>query len=149
MRFQVPQFIGVEDKLFGPFTLKQFIYLAGGGGLAFIIWNYLKWWGLPLILAAIGFALALAFYKINGKTFVEVLESAFKFYSGSRLYTWKKEAVKKTPLEEVKKEVAAPLYVPKLSMSKLKDLTWSLDIKETLNPVTEDEGVRHGNRGGK
>ncbi len=33
MRFEVPQFIDVEDKIFGPFTFKQFLYLAGGAGL--------------------------------------------------------------------------------------------------------------------
>jgi len=32
MRFEVPQFIEVEDKIFGPFTWKQFIYLMGGEG---------------------------------------------------------------------------------------------------------------------
>ena len=31
------------------------------------------------------------------------------------------------------------IYVPKLSDSKLHDLTWSLDIKESLNPVTREE----------
>ena len=31
------------------------------------------------------------------------------------------------------------LYVPKLSESKLKDLTWSLDVKEQTNPVTNDK----------
>ena len=35
MRFQVPQFIEIESKIFGPLTFKQFIYLAGGGGRNF------------------------------------------------------------------------------------------------------------------
>ena len=34
MRFQLPQFIETETKLVGPFTLKQFIYLAGGASVA-------------------------------------------------------------------------------------------------------------------
>ena len=34
MMFSVPQFIDVEDKIIGPLTLKQFIYLAGGAGLS-------------------------------------------------------------------------------------------------------------------
>ena len=46
MRFQVPQFIEVEDKIFGPLTLKQFIYLAGAGGLVFVLWRV-----LPLFVA--------------------------------------------------------------------------------------------------
>jgi len=35
MRFEVPQFIDVEDKLFGPLTFTQFVYLAGSGGISF------------------------------------------------------------------------------------------------------------------
>ena len=42
MRFQVPQFIEVEDKIFGPMTLKQFIYMAGGAGLSFLIYVLAK-----------------------------------------------------------------------------------------------------------
>ncbi len=30
MRFQVPQFIETETKIVGPFTLKQFLYIALG-----------------------------------------------------------------------------------------------------------------------
>ena len=46
MRFQTPQFIEIEDRIFGPLTLKQFIYLAGSAGLAFLFYRT-----LPLILA--------------------------------------------------------------------------------------------------
>ncbi|MDO8495554.1 MAG: PrgI family protein [bacterium] len=37
MRFQVPQFIETEEKIIGPFTLKQFIFIAIGGALLFLI----------------------------------------------------------------------------------------------------------------
>ena len=40
MQFQVPQFIEIEDKIIGPFTVKQFIYLVGGAGMDFIILKY-------------------------------------------------------------------------------------------------------------
>jgi len=132
MQFQVPQFIEVEDKIFGPLTFKQFIYVAGGAGLSFVIYTV-----LPLFLAVIviipvaGFALALAFYKINNKPFIGVVESAFKYTLNSKLYIWKKE--KNIP----KKKVAAEKnkmnsYVPKLSDSKLKDLSWSLDVHKKV-----------------
>ena len=55
MRFQVPQFIDIEDKIFGPLTFKQFVYLAGGGGLAFLIYKSVPFMlALPLMLAVIG-----------------------------------------------------------------------------------------------
>ena len=80
MRFQVPQFIEVEDKIFGPLTLKQFIYLAGGGGLSFLVYAFLHSLTLSLvpIIAIMAVSAALAFYKVNNKPFVNVVEAAFK-----------------------------------------------------------------------
>jgi hypothetical protein len=134
MRFQVPQFIGVEDKVFGPFTIKQFIYLAGGGGLSVIIYRFMGFWfGLIFIIPVAIFALALAFYKVNNKPFVNVLSSAFKFYIGDRFYIWKKTENKPTPKNEQKMISPDLSSMPKLSDSKLKELTWSLDINENVN----------------
>jgi hypothetical protein len=133
MQFQVPQFIEIEDKIFGPLTLKEFIYLAGGIGLSVVIYLYIpyKILSIPLILVVEAFSLSLAFYKTNGKPFINTVESAFYYFLGSRLYIWKK--VKKTPAkkpEDIVKEAKRTLTIPKLSESKLKDLTWSLDINE-------------------
>jgi len=140
MRFQVPQFITVEDKLFGPLTLKQFIYVAGGGGLSFVIYRFLSPYLpflviIPIIAPVVAFSLALAFYKPNEKPFIHILESAFKYFVASKLYIWKKTE-RKTKLAEKdnKEREALTLYIPKLSDSKLKDLTWSLDIKENVSP---------------
>jgi len=136
MKFQVPQFIEVEDKIFGPLTLKQFIYVAGGGGLSFIIYNYVS--KLSFVLAIIliipvaAFALALAFYKVNNRAFINVIESAFKYVFSSKLYIWKKHD--KVPEHKAAPVEATNMYVPKLSDSKLKDLTWSLDINESASP---------------
>ena len=140
MRFEVPQFIDVEDKVFGPFTFKQFVYLAGGGGIAVVLWVFVpKLLAIPLILGAVGFALALAFYKKNNKPFIFLLESMFKYATSARLYIWKKETKKvvaknteDTPAEDV------PLTVPHLSDSKLKDLAWSLDVQNSIYSETED-----------
>lgn len=131
MEYQIPQFIEVEDKIFGPFTLKQFIYVAGGVGLCAIVLLYLPLWlGVIIGLPVGALTLALAFYKINNKPFVEIMEAAFNFYIGDRLYLWKKE----------KNQVDAPVVVKPadpaklgLTQSKLKDLAWSLDIKDREN----------------
>ena len=144
MRFQVPQFIEVEDKIFGPLTIKQFIYLAGGAGLSFVIYSVL---GLVLgsipILAVIAFSVSLAFYKYNGRTFVEGIEAAFYYFINTKLYIWRKVANKKEVAETKQEEdLTAGFNVPKLSESKLRDLRWSLDINESLNPATKDENVR-------
>lgn len=135
MRFQVPQFIEMEDKIFGPLTLKQFIYLAGGGGLSFVVYVFLDSLILSIIPIAliVGISTSLAFYKINNKPFISILESAFYYYFGNKLYIWKKEAnAKKVSDPQVNPNSYASIMVPKISDSKLKDLTWSLDIKESI-----------------
>ncbi len=142
MQFQVPQFIDVEDRIFGPLTLKQFIYLAGGAGASAALFVYLPWKivSILLILPIAAFSLALAFYKMNNKPFIDVVQSAFYYLVGGKLYIWKK--TDKKPESKLTGEVDAMksmLSVPKISESKLKDLTWSLDIKENLNPVSGNE----------
>ena len=40
-------------------------------------------------------------------------------------------------------EDAPDFYIPKLYDSKLKELTWSLDIKQAENPVTDSGGKKN------
>jgi len=137
MRYQVPQFIEIEDKIIGPLTIKQFVYLAGGAGMAFIVYTYVYFYiAIILIAVIIPLALALAFYKVNNKPFIDFLESAFLYYTKQNLYIWKKEEKKPVATIEKTPEPANQVYVPRLSDSKLKDLSWSLDINENLNPLT-------------
>lgn len=138
MRYQVPQFIEVEDKIFGPLTLKQFIYLTGGVGLSFILWRL-----LPLFIALIfigpilAFSAALAFYKVNNRPFLSLVEDAVNYALGNKLYLWETKKVNlQKKAEGPEKRPVKTIQVPKLSESKLKDLAWSLDIKENINPTT-------------
>ena len=135
MQFQVPQFIDVEDKIFGPFTFRQFIWMAGGLGLAYILYRLLPiFLAIPIALALVGLAAALAFGQINGRPFILWLESAMYIFTRPRLYLWSN--VRKTsvsPAAQARALTSDPsLYVPKLSSSKLHDLAWSLDIKERI-----------------
>jgi hypothetical protein len=97
MRFQVPQFIEVEDKIFGPLTLKQFIYITGGAGLSFMVYLFVDSIFLAFIpvLIIMGISLALAFFKINNKPFINIAESAFHYYLSNKLYIWKKQQMAK------------------------------------------------------
>lgn len=132
MRYQVPQFIEVEDKIFGPLTLKQFIYLAGGGGLCLVFFTLLPFYlFIVLALPVIGLSLALAFYQVNGRPLINAIEHAFGYYSNKKLYLWRQR-----PPESAQNAQAAavqqtsPVTVPQLSESRLKDLAWSLNIKQ-------------------
>ncbi len=144
MRFQVPQFIEVEDKIFGPLTIKQFIYLLSGAGISFIFYAIIKnlFISLIFILPVIAFTFVLSFYKVNNKPFINVIESAFNYYTKSKLYLWKKVEKPITPKPGEENDPTSSFYVPKLSDSKLKDLTWSLDIKQSQTPAQNEQGKK-------
>lgn len=132
MQFKVPQFLDIEDKIFGPFTFREFVYLVGGAGLCFVLYKLLGlFWGIIPIGAVACFSLALIFYKPNNKPFINMLESAFKYLTQGKLYIWKR---RKVSLTEKNKKImeaksAEPVnYGPKLTGSKLRDLAWSLDV---------------------
>lgn len=137
MEYQVPQFIEVESKIVGPLTLKQFIYVAGGGGLCVIFFVYLPTtFAALLALPVAALAGALAFYKINGKSFAAMLEAGFNYYTGAKLFLWKRHDSKGRE-ESAAKEAAAATEVAKqnariaqkLTRGKLSELAWSLDVK--------------------
>ena len=90
MRFEVPQFIEIEDKLFGPFTWKQFVYLCGGFGIAGITFLTSFFLFVLIGLPAAGLAALLAFYPVNNQPFSVFLEAAVSYYSSNRIFYWRK-----------------------------------------------------------
>jgi hypothetical protein len=134
MRFAVPQFIDVEDKIFGPLTLKQGIYLAGGGGVVAVLFTQFGFFMAFLFGAPIaGLAIALAFLKVNNRPFFMMVYAAFFYFLRNRLYLWKK-----VPKKVSERDSAGPtqprdlIVAPRLSQSRLKELAWSLDTQGSM-----------------
>ena len=148
MQFQVPQFIEVEDKIFGPLTFKQFIYIAGGAGACYLLWRVLPLFlAAPLILGVGGLAAALAFFQFNGRPFIVALENGFFYFIKTKLYLWNNEQKKskqRTGNREQKIQQEMQIYIPKLSESKLHELAWSLDIKERIAAGVAEENEHIG-----
>ncbi|MBI3888345.1 PrgI family protein [Candidatus Nomurabacteria bacterium] len=131
MQFKVPQFLDIEDKIFGPFTFREFAYLAGGAGLCYILFKLLGllFAAIPILLIA-GFSGMLIFYRPNNKPFINMLESGFKYFSQNKLYIWKKKkssSANNQPQATTDNKDQA-VYGNKLTGSKLRDLAWSLDV---------------------
>ncbi len=134
-QFQVPQFITLEDKVFGPFTIKEFAYLLGGALLIIGAYVFLKpflFWPVAALLAAS--SLSLAVFKIDGRPFRIFLKNAVFFALRPKLYVWKKEVAppESRRLAEAKKPEPTIKAIPRVEKSKLTDLAWSLDIKEEM-----------------
>lgn len=139
MEYHVPQFIEVEDKIIGPLTLRQFIYIAGAGGLCIVFFTYLPIvFALLLSAPVVAFAAALAFYKVNGKSFIDILEAGFNYYTGSKLFLWKQREVKEGEQRAAVAAAAAAATAlrevrnpQKLTRGKLSELAWSLDVRSS------------------
>lgn len=130
MQFKVPQFLEIEDKIFGPFTFSQFAYLAGGAGLCFVLFKFLGFLlGLIPILAVAGLSFALTFYRPNDKPLMNMLEAGLKYAIQDKLYIWKRKKLnKQTKKTTTENASQAQGDIPRLTNSRLRDLAWSLDV---------------------
>jgi len=110
-QFVVPQFIEVEDKIFGPVTTRQFLILLVASGFIFIAFKT-----LDLALFGVftfffgGFALVLAFVKVRGQSFHFFLLNVGESLRRPSLRVWHKsyttEELKYIMAQEVAEVVA-------------------------------------------
>lgn len=95
MQYRVPQFIEEEAKIVGPLTLKQSMIVGISGGLVFIMYfsfgeeNLFLFLILSSIIA--GVALVLAFLKIDGRPFTQMMGYFLMFSIMPKLYLWKRK----------------------------------------------------------
>ncbi len=92
MQFETPQFIEIDDKIFGPLTWKQFLYVFGGGIMTLVLFFMVPFIVFLLIGVPIAaLSAALAFYPINNRPFENFLEAMFNYFSRQRLYHWQQK----------------------------------------------------------
>jgi len=133
MQYQVPQFIDIEDRIIGPLTLKQFIYLAFAAAVLFVFWFLFKFYiwiivALPITILAMAFA----FLKINDRPFIYFFIAAVFYFIKPKLYIFgaMQKELRKGAVPEPK---PAPVETPesvKVTYSKLKELALSLDTRK-------------------
>jgi len=140
MQFQVPQFLDVEDKVIGPLTIKQFLYMIGGAGFAYLTWRFIPYIGWILSLGFLSLGGALAFYKFNNKPFVYIIEAAFNYIRNTRLYVWHRrertaEVSMAPDLTNFAPTKTGGMNIPKSGGSRLNELSWTIDVKEENKEV--------------
>lgn len=70
MQFVVPQFIDVEDKIFGPFGIRQFLIMIGGAVFMVLAYRFADFTLFLLEAVVIIFSVLLfAFFRVNGQPF--------------------------------------------------------------------------------
>lgn len=138
MQFHIPQYIDIEDKIFGPLTLKQAIYVAGGGGGIYLVYRVIPsiFFSAPVMIGIAVITWALAFYPKEklGKPFIEVLEAGFYYMMGSKLYTWKKTTKEPTMgKEEIFLGSQMP-GTPSVPSGKLSSASFNVDVRGPSEP---------------
>ena len=93
MRYQVPQFIDIQDRIIGPLTLKQFLYYVAAVLLLTPVY-LLSDLGLFLSFAipVLGVTVLFAHVHWRGQTFASLLLHGFHYFTGGRLYIWRRVA---------------------------------------------------------
>lgn len=132
MRYELPQFIDIEDKLFGPLTFKQFIYLLGGGAICYICYSFLPLSVAIFFIVPVGvFSGALAFYKLNTRPFIEVLQNFISYITKPKSYLWKRVDQKQVQAQVVKQpevQNIQVLYEPINLDRRITDISKNLDL---------------------
>jgi len=133
LQFQVPQGLDLEDKIVGPLTLLQFLYLLFGGvidyllflsfGTGFVFWIF----GLPIGMIA----LALAFLKIQEQPLSYFIKAGIIYLSRPKIRLWQRQGLAPKVLHASPKKIekAAPPPKRKIEKSELEKLAYSLDTQ--------------------
>jgi hypothetical protein len=91
MMFNVPQFIDVEDKIAGPLTWKQILWMIGMGAALLTLYN--------IVDATLFFILAIpviiifslfAFYRPSGMSMITFSMHAFLFLFEPKVSVWER-----------------------------------------------------------
>ncbi|MFH1246339.1 MAG: PrgI family protein [Candidatus Liptonbacteria bacterium] len=126
MQYQIPQFIETEDKIIGPLSLRQFLWVGGGLGITMILYfalSFTVWVPIAILFTATGAAMGMI--KINGRQLPEVVMNAARFYWQPRTYTWQPET----------KAPAAGEAAPKEAMFSLESIAAGMNLSHTWEKV--------------
>lgn len=147
MQFKVPRNIDLEDKIVGPLTLVQFLYLLGGALIDYMMFQSFGTknmgiflvFGIPIALVA----LALAFLKIQEQPLSHFFSVGLLYLTKPKVRLWKRQGEMTPVFTEPPKPknpiIAAP---PRkhLDKSALEDLAYQLDT----NPLSAEEKKNFG-----
>ncbi len=131
MAYEVPQYIETEDKIIGPLTLRQFLYLLFGAIIDLLLYaffNFFVWIFIAVPVSLL--AVALAFYKPGGQKFERILLAGFNWFLGAKYFFWqKREAKKSIEIEDIESYLKESAKLEKTEKKQKKEY----DIDELTN----------------
>jgi len=151
LQYNVPQFIDKQDRVIGPLTIKQFMFLVIGSVLAGLMWPLTPNLVVFLIVAApiIVIAILFAFVKIRGQTFTTFVINVVIFFLQPQLFLWSRdpdshsEIIVRKSIKKTSKKEATASQDKQFSQQRVEEIAWVLDtygqkeVSEQTDP--EDE----------
>lgn len=91
MMFSVPQFIDIEDKIAGPLTWRQLLWMIGMGAVLLVMFNMFDMglfivFAIPVTLVFV----ALAFYRPNGMPLPIFIYHSIMFLFRPKISVWER-----------------------------------------------------------
>lgn len=139
MKYVVPQFIDVEDKIIGPITARQFVILLVAAMLVFVFYKTLDFMAFAVAsLLLAGVAGVIAFIRVNGQPFHFFLLNAIQTLRRPGLRIWDKN-LNDAELKELLNEAPPPPPAPRLRKAapgarKLSELSLVVNTGGIFNP---------------
>lgn len=146
--FQVPQFLDIKPKIFGPFDFKQFIFLLVAIGLSYLAFQiFSNFIAIILSTLFISLSLFLGFFKLNGlpvtKLFLKIVSH---YFFKPKIYIWQKN-INQNLTQKKETETDIKKIREKMSLTeKLKDLKLLVinknNLKQKNNKTIQDFFVK-------
>lgn len=125
MQYQVPQFIETEDKIVGPLSLRQFMYVAAGVGLSGLLYFVLQTWLWAILsILIVGSTGAIAFVRVQGRPLTRIVASAFHYYWRPQTYVWKPAQPKINMPAEIPHETPSRPLIERVAEGMALHKTW-------------------------
>lgn len=139
MRYVVPQFIDVEDKIIGPLTTRQFLIMLVTTLVMFIEYK-LADFGLFLLIGILTFVIGgiFAFFRVNGQPFHFFCLNLVQTFRRPGLRSWNKEYTDAELMDIIKKPPPPPpparIRKEPLAATKLTELSLVVNTGGVYNP---------------
>lgn len=144
--YNVPQFVDVEDKIAGPLTWKQLLWMIALGVIMLVLWNTLEL--VPFVIVSVPFILlfaALAFYKPQGQPLIKMIFYGMLFVVNPKTYVWRQYSTQpQRSVTSKNAKVAKDHGVEIMSLEEINALSQTLDDPDAaLAKKTKDATLKH------
>ena len=150
MLSNVPQFIDVEDKIVGPLTGKQLLWMFAMGGVLLILWGFLDQTAFFIsVIPTVLIFVALAFYRPHNQSLIRFIMYGIMFLFRPKIYFWRRiaEKIEKKPSEAPFKEKNISQQDKKMSSQDLETIARTLDTRGSERNARMMEIINRNRKG--